>query len=710
MKKFNKVLAVILSLVMLFSVIPAAAFAAETPTNGSQSSGGVQANKPVSTPATVAPTPTGTGADGTVTLTVSVSKLLAALKGEPTADVFLQLLKDMVSGNNAFTMDDLLEIVPINNLIVLLFGDNNENASDLIEQLGGFEEFTEMVDIDSLVATADRSQLADFVLESENIAALFADVANDKEELLKLFGQIAAGETALEDVVDTGALFTEIAELPDKEEAYTDLINIFGADNTVKQLTSDLPELLGKLSPEQSKTLITAVLSAVLRSLEFVSVDGYEIIKASGEGLPSVNYSGLMNALNAVLPTLDELANTDGTLCSFNLYIDYNVRAENGTDVAKRTKDVNINIVLDGDLTQFKRIVAKLAQYISVTNNGNQISVELTVPAAVAAAYAKLLNSDMDAALKEKLVAMLGKDVSDWSAALGNLSLDQLVSVLSMISPEDVYAALANTSFVEVILEKVVSATGLDLESLKDLTNVMHLLANDKVTLEKVCELIEKRVGQDVMALLEKVAVKADDNATVQAYLDKLATVPYIGTLVAGLTPSEILEAYKGVNLLIAVSDAVADRVGEDIAQKLATEDADALWQEALDRASDYEGYYNRVRDAIVSMIDPNVAPTNSLAAKLKGLIPESVLKKLFASSLTDLYRGNGTFSASAPSISLDLGAVCRKLVSVLYKGIPAAEQYSDIIEKFLPDSTVNFGINLKVNFTNIYQIGRAHV
>ena len=79
MKKFNKVLAALLSLVMLFTLLPAAAFAADP---GGSAAGGTGAAGGSSGDAFVTweePEPDGTGADGTVTLHLNAQKLLVVL-------------------------------------------------------------------------------------------------------------------------------------------------------------------------------------------------------------------------------------------------------------------------------------------------------------------------------------------------------------------------------------------------------------------------------------------------------------------------------------------------------------------------------------------------------------------------------------------------------------------------------------------------------
>jgi hypothetical protein len=111
MKMFNKVLAVILSVIMLLTAIPVMAFASGTSGNSSGSSSSAE-----SLPVTLTiPDPAGTGADGTITIRLNAADVVAALKSEKSLDTLIGLFKDMVEVSNTdiVTVNDLLELVPV---------------------------------------------------------------------------------------------------------------------------------------------------------------------------------------------------------------------------------------------------------------------------------------------------------------------------------------------------------------------------------------------------------------------------------------------------------------------------------------------------------------------------------------------------------------------------------------------------------------------
>ena len=142
MKMFNKVLAVILSVIMLLTAVPVMAFAS----GASGASGSAPSTESLPVTFTV-PDPAGTGADGTVTVRLNAADVVAALKSEKSLDTLIKLFKDMVEVSNTdiVTVNDLLELVPVDAIMAALLGENNENASALIEQIGGLDALLEMV-------------------------------------------------------------------------------------------------------------------------------------------------------------------------------------------------------------------------------------------------------------------------------------------------------------------------------------------------------------------------------------------------------------------------------------------------------------------------------------------------------------------------------------------------------------------------------------
>ena len=97
MKMFNKVLAAILSLVMLFTLVPVAAFAANPAGSSGAGGSGTAGGSGSGSPSVSWDTPVadGTGADGTITLRLNIQNVIDALQSEAgLRDTIVQIIKD----------------------------------------------------------------------------------------------------------------------------------------------------------------------------------------------------------------------------------------------------------------------------------------------------------------------------------------------------------------------------------------------------------------------------------------------------------------------------------------------------------------------------------------------------------------------------------------------------------------------------------------
>lgn len=825
MKRFNKVLAAILSLVMLLTMIPAAAFAA-TP------SGAPQVKEPTGTNgSTATPDPIGTGADGTITFELDASALIEALRTDGSlVSAVTQALKDMVtrSESDIVTVNDIVDLIPAERMVNALLGADNENASELIAQFGGIEAIAQMVDIDELILTANRSELVAFLkslnndvafIKADEVLSLDLDLdlesaykyidnltqkieAFTYDDILKLVGNdyaklkdvvyydellqeliatgvvesdeidaaqlfeipgvaqtamnfinwdrvndpnfverkvlvatILEGNGTLADVISPenfNAYLSEVNldplfEMLEKDqielntvvdvdallsaiptERYGSLVALFEPTELIRQFKPHILELLRKLNKSQIKDMLVPMLTFWIENIDFVAVNNYVVAEeqqgGDTEGLLAIHYEEALKALVSLIPTLTEIAECeDGKILSFNLYVKYvNV------DGKACTKDVNIEFVIsDGKgLSALRKLAGKLAEYITVDRDGNQLLLELNMPSAIAKAYARILNSEKGAEIKKQLLAIADMEGAELVEAFEKLSLDQILNVLSKVDVEELYSTLTKISEVEAALERVIALTGLDCDvtTLQDLNAILDAVENGVPTFEAVCNFIERKTKIDVMRILEKTASFADRNATIQAFLDKLSEVPYLGKLIDEHSFTEILETYRDAEPIEAVSDFIAKRLNVNLKEVLKN-DANEIYQRALELAAGYENYYVRVKNFVLRVLDPDYVPQSKWEKLAKALIPESVLRKFLASSLTDAYRGNGTFSASAENITVDFKALSEKLLAHLPESIKGDATLMNLIEGFLPSAKVTFGLNLKVHFNSIYGV-----
>ncbi len=153
MKLFKKVLSVVLAAMLLLTLIPLSVFADDS-TSG----------------ATVTQGEIGTGADGTVTIAVSASQLSALLRSLDDEDALKDALKAMITREGSLiSIDELIDVIPMDNLITLIIGENGEYVSDLIEALGGIDHVLELVDVNALIDSANTTALSDFISNTTGV-------------------------------------------------------------------------------------------------------------------------------------------------------------------------------------------------------------------------------------------------------------------------------------------------------------------------------------------------------------------------------------------------------------------------------------------------------------------------------------------------------------------------------------------------------------
>ena len=205
MRTFRKILACFLAVVLTVTILPLSVFAdppaAEEPAAPAAASGyALPGNVP----------------DGTVTVTLSLDKLRELLSDTSDLSGLLDSIKDFVEVNgNVITLEELMEIVPMQSLFDIILGENYSKVPDLIERLGGMDVILEMVNPTELIMG----------ISSENMAALMTYVSS-----------IDGIETVLRNVNDLLALNITI-----KDFAY--VLNTYMDQNKLKtranRLTSD---------------------------------------------------------------------------------------------------------------------------------------------------------------------------------------------------------------------------------------------------------------------------------------------------------------------------------------------------------------------------------------------------------------------------------------------------------------------------------------
>ncbi len=525
---------------------------------------------------------------------------------------------------------------------------------------------------------------------------------DDRTDLTPVFEMIEAGVVALESIVNLDKLIKAIPE-----SKYAELMGLIDRTVLVNQLKPHALTLAKKLNKDQIKDILLPVASTLIQNIDLISLNGYkvaaEMTTGDTAGLLSFNTEEALKAIVSMIPTVSDLKNcTDGKILSINLYAEYkNVAQED------RVKDINFELVIKGDFTPILKLIEKIEQYISITKDGEMIKAEINLPAAVTETYKSFLLSKEGTQVLNDVLGLAGKTGEEITAELANLTLDQILELLSRIDISALYNRIMNISYVELVLEKINALTGnkFTLASIQDLDTVLDQISNGAPSFEAISNALAKKVKVDVIAILKKATAFADRNATIQSYLNKLSGVPYIGTLLDNNSLTEIIDNYKGIDPLEAVASFVAKKAGINFLRILKDYDANELYQLALDKVAGYESYFNRVRDFALNMLDPDFVPTTTAQKLVKKFIPESMLRELLAGSILGLYNGEGSFTAATPVISLDIGAYAKKAVNALLGRVELNEVLEGMIANMIPDMKIAFGLSLTLNFQNLSKV-----
>ncbi|MBR7099191.1 MAG: hypothetical protein IKC59_07235 [Clostridia bacterium] len=729
MKTFNKVLAVILSLVMLLSVVPVAVFAQQdNDTNQSQSGGTIVSGG-------VVYDPKGDGSDGTITLNVDAKALLAALKGEKSIEALKALLKDAIdrSEEDVITKADLLALIPAQKLVDAMIGSiDSDTLSEVMGEILLAVDENQLIDFvearkDSLI---NQSELKKFMSGVSDIDAYLIDSdVNHEEEFPKWVS--ANGYTlsenadenkalAIEYIIATNALdlnavlvgagvtnliVTDKLTVSD----YVEIVKMVGVRNLVDILKDDVKALVSK---EQLTSVLTVALTSVVTYVDLISINGYDVVTEDQGGMASFNMENTARAIASLIPRLTEWADAeDGKIFSFNFYAEYQDANNPWIGEVKNTvvKDINFEIKLVGGVDEFRKVAKLLSEYIAIYNDGNVLYIDLTMPEVITRAYAKFLESDKGDSIKDEILALGNKTGEDLVKAIENLTLEQMISLAERVDVEDLYTYVMNITQVEMVLEKLQAELGLNykLEDIQDLNKILDEIADGtpNFTFEKVVNAISKRIKVDIMKYLDKGTAFVDNHDLIS----KLEKVPYIGGYVAKyadkIVLNDILHNYKDAEPVNAVSDFVAKLIGKDMQAFLQNNTVNEIYdrfvEEVAERALAHKNIFNRVKDYALAALNPDYVANSDWGKLAQAIIPDKAYN-LLDNSIADAYVGNGKFEVAKHNMDVNLGAWFKKAFDKVLEYVDVNDQIAGIVEGFLPTSTVNFGVNFSITMRGL--------
>ncbi len=441
-------------------------------------------------------------------------------------------------------------------------------------------------------------------------------------------------------------------------------------------------ELFSQLDLEAYLIKAFSIVATMQQTITEIKIDGVAITTQNEDGFLKLLPARVIDALENLVPTLNELANIDdsGKLYSASFAISY-LDGE-----VEKTKELTFNFVLTAGTDMIRAAAAKLsalldkAGYVALTDG--KLVAELRVPSEFASvlriALEKMADSTDPAmnALKDKVLAAYAAQPDDFIAFAQDLTLEEIVAVLEAVDPAlfgEVYGKALASRYAEVLLSYVERVTGYDLSDNLEAQNLVNTLATIP-TFEVFVEKLENVTGYEITDRLPA-KINGYFDHTVYDVIDKLAEI-------AGYD-------FDMENLLKAAA--------------ASTDPFAYLYTAVVNKVENANGIYNFVKRNAIRVAD------RLMATRVGNVIADNCLM--------DFYRGNSTF-VFAKTVTFDARALVEKafnkaldVVGSRVSAVSAreekiAEMFDMALDMILADTaymTTGFDVTVKVN--NLYRV-----
>ena len=621
---------------------------------------------------------------------------------------------------------------------VLLFGNNTlaplfPNLADLIaanvlnvedllnNEIIKLDELitAKVIDVDALATQYGYNNLVKLdVIKGQITAALSANVLTadklvaclkDYTAAVKAIGVSAAINaipggfaTVIDYVTNLNAILDivgveTIAIKMVKDRTITDIIDVVGVVKAigpaavvskvdVMQLikviyeSGAIQELIGMLDFDEYLVKAFNILASLQKTITEIELDGVVITERNESGYIKLLPAELIDAIENLIPSLNELANLDDSGKLFEATFAFSYLNEEGVE---QTKNYNFTFVLTAGTDTIRAAAAKLSVLMdkigSVEFVGGELVADITVPSEFASVLRIALEKMADSndpefnALKDKVLAVYKASPDDFIAFAEGLTFEEVVAVLNAVDPAlfgKVYNKVLASRYAEVLLAYIERVTGYDLSDNLEAQNLINTIA-EIPTFEVFVEKLESVTGIEITDRLP---------AKVNGYLD---------------------------HTVFDVIDKLADRYGYDfnlyklLKNAAASSDPLAyLYTAFVNKFENSSAIYNLVKGKALKV-------ANRLMATSYG-------KQLADNCLMDFYHGNSTFVFDR-SITFDAKIILEK---GLKKALGLLDNYApsvatklngyvaDILDiLFAEDATVTTGFDVTVHVNNIYRV-----
>ena len=727
------------------------------------------------------------GADALFTIdeleTAGVVDYKEILFGAPERNLDALLSVEDLLNNNVFNRKEMLEGVPGHAPLFTLGEMITEGIVSIDAMIGAGHSYDQLADIAEL-----ERQLLDLMhndrLTASQITNCLKKDANNNIDYATAIEAIGGVEKVVEEttltyqkilteyVTDFDALMQELG-LESIIEAIVSggklqtifnvsgLIDAIGMDKLlelvdVKVIVEELynnggfKAILGALTPDKYIKCLNDIINVLAKNVQEIKINGVVITEKPVASLLFINSEQLLAAIQTVVPTLEDLSKVgaDGKLFSFSLSITYASAATNGVS---KTKELNLNVVLDGGADKIsaaaKKLQSLLDRFLSYSYNNGNLTVQVELPAEFARAIKKVLEelgNDADpelVALKDELLALYDANLSDVSNFFNNITVHQIATILDKVDPAvfgKAYSKVMSSKYVETVLDLVEKLTKVDLSDVTP-EEILNKLANVSVpTVEQIVEKAEEITGRDLNSVYNKIVTQK----YVAKALDLLAEKT--GVDLSDVTPDLIIENWTEIPNHPTVDKIVAkveELTGREISSKIpSTEEIenalakvegalivdlftelaakkgyDVDLQKILKDAAASEDPFAHLYTTFVDAVENSEALYNALKSRVMKvvdrLLASSIGEKLDTLQVAEFYLGNGVFGYDK-SITFSPKKVLDKAVDKLIEFVLSKRDFDtkyiddirSMVSGMIKDTTVNVGIDASVVVKGLYE------
>ena len=543
---------------------------------------------------------------------------------------------------------------------------------------------------DVVACLKDYDAAIDAIGVEEAVAAVggymaVIDYVTDFEALVNTFDVIAIAkgilrDRVIDDIVDINGLVRAI-----DVRAFVSKVNI-------KQLIKVVYEsgvaqtLLDQLDLQSYLIRVFGIYNSIATTVTEIKLNGAVVASPNkSTDVLQLNAAGLLDALENLVPSLNELANIGDDGKIFGVSFAFSYYESEADDAEILTKEINVDFVLESGVDLIRRAAAKLALLIDkigyIGIDDGKLVADINVPTEFATvlrvALEKMADSSNPAvnAIKDKVLAVYTQQPDDFIAFAEGLTLEEIVAVLEAVDPAlfgKAYNKVLTSRYAKVLLSYIERVTGYDFSDNLEAQNLVNTLANIP-TFEYFVEKLEAVTGKEITDRLPA-KINGYFDHTVYDVIDKLAEVAGYDFDLQNLLKNAAASPDPFAYLYTAVVNKI--------------ENADAA--------------YSFVKRNAIRVAN------RLLASRVGAVVADNCLMDFYAGNSAFVFEKVVTFDAKVvleKGLKKVLGAVAARVSAIENRKETITEGIETVLDMVLGDSAyITTGFDITVNVRNIYR------